>query len=205
MGCLDTRAVVVGHDFHFGYKRRGNVALLQDMGAEFGFDVTGLRLFPDEPGGHRCRRPGSASCWPPGPSARRRPCSAGRIEVRGVVTRGDRRGRELGFPTANVALPPVSPCPPTGSTPAGICAGRRPPAGRPVTRERPTFYEEPSLSLLEAYLLDFEGDLYGEPARVEFVAHLRGQTRFGTIEDLIDQMPRDVDATRLVLGGSEPA
>src|SRR6202011_4933063 len=105
VGCLDTRAVVVGHDFHFGYKRRGNVALLQAMGAELGFDVTGLRLFPDGPGGQpvsstRIRELLAAGAVEDAASLLGRP-----YQVRGVVTPGDGRGRELGFPTANVAVP----------------------------------------------------------------------------------------------------
>jgi riboflavin kinase/FMN adenylyltransferase len=206
VGCLDTRAVVVGHDFHFGYKRRGNVALLQDMGAEFGFDVTGLRLFPDSTGGQpvsstRVRELLATGAVSEAASLLGRP-----HQVRGVVTAGDRRGRELGFPTANVALPAAIALPADGvfagwymrpdglHRPAALSLGRR-----------PTFYQQAELSLLEAYLLDFEGDLYGEAARVEFVAHLRGQTRFGSVEDLVDQMARDVATTRRVLGVPDPA
>ena len=179
VGCLHTRAVVVGHDFHFGYKRRGNVALLQDMGAEFGFDVTGLRLFPDGSGGQpvsstRIRERLAVGAVGEAAALLGRP-----HQVRGVVSEGDRRGRELGFPTANVALPSVIAVPADGvyagwyQRPDGV----RRPAALSLGR-RPTFYEEADLSLLEAYILDFDGDLYGEAARVEFVAHLRDQTRF---------------------------
>mgnify|MGYP001552180758 CR=1 FL=1 len=73
--------------------------------------------------------------------------------------------------------------------PAAIFLGRR-----------PTFYREAGLSLLEIYLLDFEGDLYDEPARVDFVAHLRSQARFESAQALVDQMGRDVETTRQVLG-----
>jgi riboflavin kinase/FMN adenylyltransferase len=206
VGCLDTRAVVVGHDFHFGYKRRGNVALLQDMGAEFGFDVTGLRLFPDSTGGQpvsstRVRELLAAGAVSEAASLLGRP-----HQVRGVVTPGDRRGRELGFPTANVALPAAVALPADGVFAGWYMRpdGLRRPAALSLGR-RPTFYQQAELSLLEAYLLDFEGDLYGEPARVEFVAHLRGQTRFGSVEDLVDQMARDVVTTRQVLGVPDPA
>jgi riboflavin kinase / FMN adenylyltransferase len=206
VGCLETRAVVVGHDFHFGYKRRGNVALLQDMGAEFGFDVTGLRLFPDGPGGQpvsstRIRVLLAAGAVSEAAALLGRP-----HQVRGMVSQGDRRGRELGFPTANVALPSAIAVPADGvyagwyQRPDGL----RRPAALSLGR-RPTFYEEADLSLLEAYLLDFDGDLYGEPARVEFVAHLRSQARFDSVAELIDQMHRDVDATRQLLGEPETA
>lgn len=206
VGCLDTRAVVVGHDFHFGYKRRGNVALLQDMGAEFGFDVTGLRLFGAGPGSQpvsstRIRELLAASDVAEAGALLGRP-----HQVRGIVSEGDRRGRELGFPTANVALPGAIALPADGVY-AGWYQrpdGARRPAALSLGR-RPTFYDEADLSLLEAYLLDFESDLYGEPARVEFVAHLRTQARFESVDDLIDQMDRDVAATRDILGAVDPA
>jgi riboflavin kinase/FMN adenylyltransferase len=205
VGCLDTRAVVVGHDFHFGYKRRGNVALLQTMGAELGFDVTGLRLFPGGPGG-----------LPVSSTRIRELLTAGEVgeaaallgrphQVRGIVTPGDRRGHGLGFPTANVGVPDLVAVPADGVyggwylRPDGV----RRPAAISVGR-RPTFYEDRALVLLEAYILDFDGDLYGEAARVEFVAHLRGQARFESVEELVAQMDRDVVATRQVLGIPDP-
>ncbi len=206
VGCLDTRAVVVGHDFHFGYRRRGNVAFLQDMGAEFGFDVTGVRLFGTGPGGQpvsstRIRELLAAGAVSEAATLLGRP-----HQVRGTVTEGDRRGRELGFPTANVALPAQIAVPADG-----VYAGwylRPDGAHRPAALSlgrRPTFYEEADLSLLEAYLLDFDGDLYGEPARVEFVAHLRGQVRFNSVDELIEQMTRDVANTREILGVADLA
>lgn len=206
VGCLETRAVVVGHDFHFGYKRRGNVALLQEMGAQFGFDVTGLRLFPDGPGGlpvssTRVRELLGAGSVEEAASLLGRP-----HQVRGVVAHGDRRGRDLGFPTANVALPGAIAVPADGvyagwyQRPDGV----RRPAALSIGR-RPTFYHDADLALLEAYLLDFDGDLYGEAARVEFVAHLRGQVRFDSVDDLVDQMSKDVEATRRALEAPAPA
>jgi riboflavin kinase / FMN adenylyltransferase len=72
--------------------------------------------------------------------------------------------------------------------PAAISLGRR-----------PTFYEEAHASLLEAHLLDFDGDLYGEPARVRFVARLRGELRFDDVAALVDQIRRDCEAARALL------
>jgi riboflavin kinase/FMN adenylyltransferase len=201
VGCLSARAVVVGHDFHFGYKRRGSVPMLQDMGAELGFDVTGLRLFSDgldkEPiSSTRIRALLAAGSVGEAASLLGRP-----YQVRGSVAHGDKRGRLLGFPTANVSLPDAIALPADGvyagwyQRPDGV----RRPAAISLGR-RPTFYLEANLSLLEAYVLDFDGDLYDEAARVEFVAHLRSQARFESARDLIDQMSRDVATTRRVLG-----
>jgi riboflavin kinase/FMN adenylyltransferase len=200
---LGARLVVVGADFHFGYRRHGDVALLQRMGAELGFEVLGLGLVAspeseDAPDG-----------GVPYSSTRARMLLArGEVElaasilgrpheVRGRVERGDGRGRELGFPTANVAVPEQICLPADGvyvgtyiggdevERPAAISLGRR-----------PTFYAESGMLLLEAHLLDFEGDLYEQNARVRFLHRLRGQERFDSVEALVEQMERDVAAAR---------
>jgi riboflavin kinase/FMN adenylyltransferase len=122
-------------------------------------------------------------------------------EVRGVVEHGDERGRTLGFPTANVAVPDEIMLPadgiyacwyerPSGEViPAAVSLGRR-----------PTFYEDQPYRLLEAHLLDVEVDLYGEQAEVRFVTHLRGEVRFDSVDELIVQIRDDCDSARRELG-----
>jgi riboflavin kinase/FMN adenylyltransferase len=201
VGCLRARLVVVGEDFHFGRDRGGNVELLGRMGPDLGFDVEGLRLVPV---------PGFEG--PVSSTAIRRALQAGDVvtatrllgrphEVRGLVERGDGRGGSvLGFPTANVAVPNEIQLPadgiyagwyerPDGSShAAAISIGRR-----------PTFYPEGAPLMVEAYLLDFDGDLYGERARVRFVSRLRGEERFESIDELVAQMNNDVAAARAAL------
>jgi len=199
VGCLGVRAVVVGHDFHFGYKRAGDVPLLQAMGAELDFDVTGVHLYTGE---------GEAVS-----STRiRRLLAEGRVaeaaqlltrphQVGGRVTRGDGRGRQLGFPTANVQVAGDI-CLPKDGVYAGWYRrpeGERRPAAISLGR-RPQFYAEAGTRLLEAHLLDFDGDLYGEEGRVEFVERLRDQERFASVEELCAQMTRDVARARAALG-----
>jgi riboflavin kinase/FMN adenylyltransferase len=206
-GTLNARTIIVGEDFHFGHKRSGNVALLREMGAVHGVEVRGLDLVgldgrPPDDGGDED---------PVSSTAIRAALLAGEIEratamlgrpheVRGVVAKGDQRGRELGFPTANVTVPDEILLPADG-----IYAGwyLRPDGGRVATAmslgRRPTFYEEQPFSLLEAHLLDFEGDLYGEQARVQFVRRLRGEERFDSVDDLVAQMRRDCDDARAAL------
>jgi riboflavin kinase/FMN adenylyltransferase len=202
-GCLDARAVVVGEDFHFGHQRRGNVAMLRELGRHHGFEVDGIKLVAS----------GVAGARPVSSTAIREALRAGNLEeanrmlgrpheVRGTVARGDERGRELGFPTANVAVPPEA-CLPADGIYAGWYArpdGSVHPAALSLGR-RPTFYEHADTSLLEAHLLDFSGDLYGERARVRFVARLRGEVRFESVEALVEQMGRDCDSARSVLRG----
>jgi riboflavin kinase / FMN adenylyltransferase len=127
-------------------------------------------------------------------------------EVRGPVVRGDGRGGpELGFPTANLAVPDDIALPADG-----VYAGhyRRPDgsvhrAAISVGR-RPTFYEPGTAPVLvEAYLLHFDGDLYGQPARVSFAHRLRDELRFDSVEDLVAQMRADVAATERVLASAD--
>jgi riboflavin kinase / FMN adenylyltransferase len=205
-GCLRARLVVVGADFHFGNARRGNVALLESMGRDLGFDVVGLELVNagalpagDEPAvtysSTLCRRRLAEG------DVRGAADILGRVhEVRGTVVEGDRRGRELGFPTANVAVPEEV-CLPAAGIYAGIFTGADGVA-RPAALSlghRPTFYTDQAYLLLEAYLLDFNGDLYGQPASVGFVERIRSEERFDSVDALVAAMNRDVEAVRRVL------
>jgi riboflavin kinase/FMN adenylyltransferase len=201
VGCLGARAVVVGHDFHFGRARQGDVPLLQRMGAELGFDVTGCRLVS-----------GGAETDAPISSTRIRGLVAsGEVReaasmlgrwycLQGVVGHGDKRGRELGYPTANLEV----------SKDMQVCADGvyagwylRPDGTRHQTAisvgRQPTFYGSRPFSLVEAYLLDFQGDLYDELGTVELVERLRQQERFASVEALVDQMASDVAQTRRAL------
>jgi riboflavin kinase/FMN adenylyltransferase len=204
-GRLAARAIVVGDDFHFGHQRRGNVALLRSMGAELGFEVRGIELVgidgapaadPDDRVSSTAIRAALATGELDAANV-----MLGRAhEVRGVVVPGDGRARELGFRTANVTVP-TDVCLPAD----GIYAGwYLPPDGvaRPAALslgKRPTFYERADTSLLEAHLLDFDGDLYGEPGRVRFVRRLRDELKFESVDDLVVQMGRDCDDARKVL------
>lgn len=119
--------------------------------------------------------------------------------LRGVVVTGDRRGgSELGFPTANVELDAGAPDLPEDGVYAGWLedeSGVRRAAAVSVG-SRPTYYGEHGARLLEAYVLDFSGDLYGHQVAVGLVVRLRGQTAFASSEELIAQMHKDVEAVR---------
>jgi riboflavin kinase/FMN adenylyltransferase len=121
-------------------------------------------------------------------------------EVRGAVEAGDRRGRELGFPTANLMIPPRM-CLPADGIYAGTFVGfdevER--AAAISLGRRPTFYEHAERSLLEAHVLDFDGDLYGAEVKVRFAERLRGEQRFETVDALVEQMAHDVEETRRLL------
>ncbi len=199
---IGARLVVVGADFHFGHRRGGNVPLLERMGAELGFEVLGLGLVAVE---------GEASGVPYSSTRIRELLAKGDVaeaarllgrphEVRGVVERGDQRGAEhLGMPTANLTVPERI-CLPADGVYAGTFVAEdeveRPAAISVGTR--PTFYEDGDV-LVEAYVLDFDGDLYGQRVKVRFREWVRGQERFDSTEALVEQMNADVEATRRIL------
>lgn len=201
VAALAARTVIVGEDFHFGHRRGGNVALLREVGARRGFEVAPVELVAR----------GDGVDEPMSSTAIRRALAGGDVvaaarmlgrdhEVRGVVVRGDRRGREIGFPTANVAVDAET-CLPAD----GVYAGRLARAdgtwhGCAVNLgRRPTFVDRSPASLLEAHVLDFDGDLYGESVRVAFVAFLRGERKFDGVAALASQLKLDVDHARTLL------
>ena len=118
-------------------------------------------------------------------------------EVRGTVVTGDQRGRTIGFPTANVQIPSGM-CLPADGVYAGVyrrADGSEHSCAINLGR-RPTFYANQDYSLLEAYLLDFSGDLYGEDAAVQFIAFLRSEKQFGGIDELKEQLVKDIENAR---------
>jgi riboflavin kinase / FMN adenylyltransferase len=197
---LGAQLVVVGEDFHFGHGRKGNVALLRELGQVHGFEVVGVALTDDVEApvsSTRIRSLVAAGDVEGAAALLGRP-----HEVRGTVVRGDGRGGpELGFPTANVAVSSDIALPADGIY-AGYYTrpdGTRHDAAISVGR-RPTFYDPASASVLvEAYLLHFEGDLYGEAGRVSFVRRLRDERQFDSVDALIAQMGQDAAEAERVL------
>jgi len=192
--CLNAQAVVVGHDFHFGQDRAGNVEVLTELGRQYGFEVEGLQLLARPDG-----KVESISS-----TAIRRALAGGEIrtanrllghchELRGVVVDGDKRGRTIGFPTANVAVSPQLAIPADAVYAAWYVdpAGVRHPAAVNVGK-RPTFYQDAEHSLVEAHLIGFDGDLYGQEAKVQFVELIRSEQRFDGIDALKEQLQKDV-------------
>jgi riboflavin kinase / FMN adenylyltransferase len=186
---LGARRVSIGENFRFGHKARGDTRLLAADGR---FETVVHPLL--EVDGEIVSS-----------SHIRGLVAAGEVEVatrllgapfqlRGEVTHGDKRGRELGFPTANLIPDDALVCPGHGVY-ACLADGR--PAAVSIG-VRPTFTTG-RIELIEAYLLDFDGDLYGHELRLDFLARLRGERRFDSAEALIEQMHRDVEDTRAVV------
>ncbi|SUZ79069.1 uncharacterized protein METZ01_LOCUS31923, partial [marine metagenome] len=192
--CLQAKVVVVGADFHFGKGRRGNVETLKSVGAELGYEVVGLPLVKHLTGaGEVISSTSIRSALGDGDVEKAHRLLGRPFEARGIVTPGDRRGRTIGFPTANVPTTPDLQVPSDGVYAAWYQRpdGSQYPAAVNVGK-RPTFYEFAERSLIEAHLIGFRGDLYGERARIRFVRRLRGEQRFEDVDDLVAQLRKDV-------------
>ena len=203
---LHVAEVVVGENFTFGKKAQGNVDLLRKIGHRSGFAVDGFNLLAE----HAVTFSSTyiRSCVDAGDVSAA--CAAlGRPHrVEGVVVHGDGRGRQLGYPTANVAPPMYSAIPADGVYAAWFTVlGPGPVMGTVTPGERhraavsvgtnPTFSGR--TRTVEAFVLDGDGDLYGQHVAVDFVERLRGMEKFDSIETLVEQMGRDADEVRATL------
>lgn len=189
------QSLCVGSDFSFGHKRTGDVALLRNLGRELHFTVHGLASV--------------ALDGAPVSSTRIRECiragdldSAGQMLGRayalsGVVGRGDQLGRRLGFPTANIAIDGLV-VPPAGVYAVHVQLGDESYRGVFNLGHRPTLGRSERVLQAEAHLFDFAGDLYGKELEVAFVARLRDEQQFPSLDALRDQIARDAAAAQTV-------
>ncbi len=195
VSALRMRGLVVGADFAMGHGRGGDPEALAQLGEEMGFTVQAVDLLAD---GTRAVKSTSI----------RRALADGDVETvakmlgrsfssQGVVAEGDKRGRELGFPTANVETPAGLAVPANGIYAAWAHFDDERRMAAVSIGVRPTFGENPRA--IEAYLLEYQGDLYGKTMRLEFVAHLREELKFDTVEALITRMREDVRKTKEIL------
>ena len=203
---LHAAQVVVGENFTYGHRAAGTVGTLTAEGRRFGFAVEGVPLAEDtsDSGDVTISSTYIRACVAAGDMESAARALGRPHRVDGVVVRGDRRGRELGYPTANVESPPFTAIPADGvyaghlvtREPSGATLGSAPAAVSVGTN--PTF--QGSRRTVEAFVLDWDGDLYGEHVGVEFTARLRPMAAFDGVEALLAAMARDVSDTRRVLG-----
>jgi riboflavin kinase/FMN adenylyltransferase len=202
---LHAAAVVVGENFRFGHRAAGTVAMLAELGSRWGFAAEGVTLLAED--GRPISSTYIRSCVEAGELDAAAHALGRPHRLDGVVVRGDQRGRELGFPTANVRTASYAAVPADG-----IYAGRAVridewgntladlpalPAAISVG-SNPTF--EGRHRSVEAFLLDFDADLYGQNLGVEFVHRLRGMVKYDSVQALVEQMHADVAETRRLLG-----
>jgi riboflavin kinase/FMN adenylyltransferase len=193
---LHACAVVVGENFRFGHKAAGDVALLEQLGRTFGFAVEGAPLVGVQP--LVLSSTYIRSCIDAGDVVAAAAALGRPHRVEGVVVRGDARGRELGFPTANLLTAPHAAVPADGVYAAWLVRRGQEPAMAAVSiGSNPTFAGRERR--VEAYVLDFDGDLYGERLALDFMARQREQRRYDGVEPLVAQIRDDVARTRDVL------
>lgn len=214
---FDIRALVVGNDFSFGHNRKGNVAFLQQYGQEHGIVVRAIEL--EEAERARISSTRIRSLIREGQISEANELLGHPALTHGIVVRGDQRGRQLGFPTANLVPRPGKLLPANGIYAAQVYVGDTSKSdgntnvdvvydeSRTVWKSavsvgvRPQF--DGTQRLVEAYLLDTELDLYDRLIIIEFVARLRGEQRFSSLDALIAQIGRDVEQTRQLLTTEE--
>lgn len=199
---LGASAVVTGFDFHFGKGREGGPAFLMEAGHRYGFDVTLVDAFRDE-GAEVVSSSRIRELLGEGDVVAAAGLLGYRYTVEAEVIGGQKLGRTLGYPTANMALPPETELKP------GIYAVRfrRPDGtlhdGVASFGYRPTVTDD-GAALLETFLFDFSGDLYGEVCSVSFFGNLRDELKFDGLEALVAQIKRDEEEARALLSGVKP-
>ncbi|PRD41807.1 bifunctional riboflavin kinase/FAD synthetase [Phyllobacterium phragmitis] len=199
---LGASRVVTGFDFHFGKGRQGGPAFLMDAGMRLGFEVTLVDAFRDE-GGEVVSSSRIRLALGEGDVAGAAALLGYRYTVESEVVEGKKLGRTLGFPTANMALPPQT------HLKHGIYAVRFRRADGSLHDGVASFGRRPTVDtdgppLLETFLFDFSGDLYGEICAVSFFAYLRGEVKFDGLDALMVQMRQDEAEARAVLSGVRP-
>ncbi len=209
---LHASLVVVGENFRFGHKAAGDVTLLTRLGRTFGFGVEAAPLVASEAtngseanGGDTVYSSTYIRSLIAAGDVTTAAAALGRPHrLEGVVVRGDQRGRQLGFPTANLMSGPYAAVPADGIYAARVGWGHPGPVGLEAVRiaavsvgTNPTFSGRERR--VEAYILDFDGDIYGERLVVDFVARLREQRTYTEMAALMEQIDDDVAQTRALL------
>ncbi|MBD8584670.1 bifunctional riboflavin kinase/FAD synthetase [Frigoribacterium sp. CFBP 13729] len=198
VGALHARVVFVGDDFRFGVRGSGTVDTLRELGAERGLEVVSIddvRLG----GGRRASSTWIRELLEAGDVARAGELLGREPAVRGIVVHGEQRGRELGFPTANLAPDSEGYVPADGVYAARVLVGDTTYPAAVSVGHNPTFDGVPEKQV-EAHLLDVSMDLYGQELTVMFVDWVRGNVAFEGIDALIEHIRADVVRTREVLG-----
>jgi len=194
---LRMRVLLAGPDFAMGKEREGTVPVLTRLGEGMGYKVVSVEPMAHD--GQTVSTTAIKGLLKEGDVTRAAALLGRPHRLTGPVVLGDQRGRGLGFPTANLDVPAriVQPADGIYATLAWINGERHDSVSS--IGVRPTFGE--LAHTVETFILDFDRDLYGETVSIDLVQHLRGEERFETVDALVAQMHRDVDASRAVLAG----
>jgi riboflavin kinase / FMN adenylyltransferase len=192
---LHAAAVVVGDNFRFGARAAGDVATLRTLGREFGFSTEGLTMLQDDD--VTLSSTFVRSSIDAGEVGRAAEVLGRPHRIDGIVVRGEGRGRQLGYPTANVHSDKHVAVPADGVYAGWAVLGDRRLKSAISVGTNPTF--EGRKRTVEAFILDFDEDIYGCDLGVEFVERIRGMEKFDSVDDLVEQMGRDVEKARGLL------
>lgn len=194
VGALGARLVIVGERFHFGYRMKGTVDLLADMGRSFGFAVDGIPIV----GGAKPIRSSVIRDQVRAGEVAAAATLLGRpFQVRDVVVEGDHRGRLLGFPTANLEPSARFVRPGRGVYAARVFVDGADRLAVVNVGIRPTV--DGTVERVEVHVLDWEGDLYGQTIHVDVIDRIRDEQRFGSVDELVARIAIDVGVAREIL------
>ncbi len=199
MAELDMKGLVLGPGATVGHDRGGDEARMKTLSEDQGFELRVVQ--PAKVNGVVARSSAIRDALISGDLATASELLGRTFSITGIVTEGDRRGRTLGFPTANIKPDPTGVIPADGIYACYVTTN----SGRFLAATsigvRPTFDNGPRI--IEPFLLDFDDDLYGQQITVEFVKRLRGEERFDSVDALVVQMNTDVSDTRQLLGTAD--
>jgi riboflavin kinase / FMN adenylyltransferase len=200
---LHASAVVVGENFRFGHKAQGDIELLTKLGSRFGFVVEGAKLLTSATNGEiTFSSTYVRACVDAGDVVAASAALGRPHRLEGIVVRGDGRGHELGFPTANLSTPRYTAVPADGVYACRFTllasSGQRSLNAAVSVGTNPTFSGRERR--VEAFVLDVDEDFYGQRVGLDFIERLRPMERYDTVEALVEQMHLDVARAREVLG-----
>jgi riboflavin kinase/FMN adenylyltransferase len=194
---MQARYVLVGDDFRFGARRQGDFALLQRAGQSLGFDADCLHTVAVA--GERASSTGVRQALADGDLAHAARLLGRPYSISGRVVHGDKLGRDIGFPTANIQLKHNRP-PLVGIFVVELCGlNGAPLPGVASLGRRPTVKNADAAFVLEVHLFDFTADIYNRRVRVDFLHKLRDEEKYPDIDSLVAQIRRDVDNAKQFL------
>ena len=191
--------LLIGYDFALGRGREGNAVRLAGIGSDMGYSVEVINALSDESGvisSTEIRKLVATGNVTEAAKLLGYPYS-----LSGPVIRGDGRGRKINIPTANIDYPVQKVIPANGIYACRATLGTQTVMAATNIGFNPTFTPDKTIPSLEAHLLDFDGDLYGRDVKLEFVARLRDELKFNSVDDLLRQIHADIGSTREILKG----
>ena len=192
---LQMAGLVIGPDFALGHRREGDAATLASLGQEMGFSVHVVEPLIED--GQPIKSTAIREALATGDVTDAAGLLGRNFVLTGTVVEGQGRGQPLGFPTTNLEIPEGMAVPGDGIYATWAVLGTRRLMAATSIGTRPTFGAGPRA--VEAFIMDFEGDLYGQQLRLEFVRWLRGEERYASVRDLQEQVEKDIDQARAIL------